>query len=85
MKRKRMAAGEALATALVFPLAGCASGGKVQLSMQKMCQSHGGVWSQAQEPCNLSPTETGWQAKDICIENGGAYLPGGSCLFEGAQ
>ena len=44
MKRKRMAAGEALATALVLPLAGCASGGRVQLSMQKMCQSHGGVW-----------------------------------------
>jgi hypothetical protein len=89
MKRKRMAAGEVLlATALVFPLAGCASGGKVQLSMQKMCQSHGGVWSQAQETCNLSPTEArqaAKQAKDICIENGGAYLPGGSCLFEGAQ
>ena len=88
MKRKRMAAGEALATALVFPLAGGASGGKVQLSMQKMCQSHGGVWSQAQETCNLSPTEArqaAKQAKDICIENGGVYLPGGTCLFEGAQ
>jgi hypothetical protein len=73
---------------LVFPLAGCASGGKVQLSMQKMCQSHGGVWSQAQETCNLSPTEArqaAKQAKDICIENGGVYLPGGTCLFEGAQ
>jgi|RhiMetdeSRZDD1v2_1073273.scaffolds.fasta_scaffold2194355_1 hypothetical protein len=88
MKRKRMAAGEALATALVLPLAGCASGGRVQLSMQKMCQSHGGVWSRAQETCGLSPPEArqaAKQAKDICSENGGAYLPGGTCLFEGAQ
>jgi hypothetical protein len=88
MQWKRVGAGAALATALVFPLAGCASGGKVQLSMQKMCQSHGGVWSQAQETCNLSPTEArqaAKQAKDICIENGGVYLPGGTCLFEGAQ
>lgn len=53
-----------------------------------MCQSHGGVWSQTQETCNLSPTEArqaAKQAKDICIENGGVYLPGGTCLFEGAQ
>jgi hypothetical protein len=81
-----MLAGVALATALVFPLAGCASGGKVRLSMQKMCQSHGGAWSQTDETCSTSSTEAKQakrQAKDICMENGGSYLPGGTCMIEG--
>ena len=86
MQWRRVLAGVALATALVFPLAGCASGGKVRLSMQKMCQSHGGVWSQAQETCTMSSTESrqaAKQAKAICAENGGAYLPGGICEMDG--
>jgi hypothetical protein len=86
MQGRRVLAGVALATALVFPLAGC--GGKVRLSMQKMCQSHGGTWSQAQETCGMSSTEAkqaARQAKDICVENGGSYLPGGICEMEGGS
>jgi hypothetical protein len=84
MQRGRLLAGVALATALVSPLAGCATG-KVHLSMQKMCQSHGGKWSQTQETCDLSSKEARQavrNAKDICAENGGAYLPGGTCEME---
>jgi len=84
MRRKRLLAGVVLATALVVPLAGCATG-KVRLSMQKMCQSHGGTWSQAQETCSMSSTEArqaARQAKDICAQQGGVYLPGGTCELE---
>jgi hypothetical protein len=84
MQRGKLLAGVALATILVFPLAGCATG-KVRLSMQKMCQSHGGTWSQAQETCGMSATEerqAGRKAKDICAEQGGVYLPGGTCELE---
>ena len=85
MRRRRVLVGVALATALVFPLAGCASGGKVLLSMQKMCQSHGGVWTAAQETCSMSAAGASAAAKkaqDICVENGGSYLPGGTCVME---
>jgi len=88
MQRRRVLAGVVLATALVFPLAGCSSGGKVRLSMAKMCQSHGGVWAQAEETCNMSSTEASKaakQAKDICVQNGGSYLPGGTCEIEGGM
>ena len=84
MQRGRLLVGVALATVLVFPLAGCATG-KARLSMQKLCQSHGGTWSQAQETCGTSSTETrqaARQAKDICAEQGGVYLPGGTCELE---
>jgi hypothetical protein len=84
MRRGRLLVGVALATALVFPLAGCATG-KARLSMQKLCQSHGGTWSQAQETCGASTTEArqaARQAKDICAEQGGVYLPGGTCELE---
>ena len=88
MQRRTVLAGVALATALVFPLAGCSSGGKVMLNMAKMCQSHGGVWASAQETCNMSSIEASKatkQAKDICVENGGSYLPGGTCQIEGGM
>jgi len=84
MQRRRVIAGIALVTALVFPLAGCS--GKVQLSMQKMCTSHGGTWSQADETCNMSGAEARAakkSAKDICQENGGDYIPGGICNTAG--
>jgi hypothetical protein len=41
--------------------------------MQKICQSHGGTWSQAQETCGMSAAEASRaarQAKDICAEQG---------------
>jgi hypothetical protein len=81
-----MAAGEALATALVFPLAGGASGGKVQLSMQKMCQSLGGVRRSKPAICRGRKRDRlRSRPRTSASRNGGAYLPGGSCLFEGAQ
>jgi hypothetical protein len=88
MQRRRMLAGVVVATALVLPLTGCASGGKVRLNMAKMCQSHGGTWSATAETCNMSSIEASKavkQAKDICIENGGSYLPGGTCQIEGGM
>lgn len=87
MQRGRLFAGMALAAALVVPLTGCASGGgKVGVSMAKMCQAHGGTWSQAQETCAMSGTEASQaakQAKDICAYQGGTYLPGGTCILDG--
>jgi hypothetical protein len=84
MQRASLLAGVALATVLVFPLAGCATG-KARLSMQKVCQSHGGTWSQARETCSMSSTEARQAARhgrDICAEQGGTYLPGGTCELE---
>jgi hypothetical protein len=86
MQRGRVFAGVALAMALVFPLAGCASGGKARVSMQKLCQSHGGVWSQSAETCGQTAagaSQAARQAKDICAEQGGTYLPGGTCELPG--
>lgn len=87
MQHGRGFAGVALAMALVFPLAGCATGsGKVRVSMQKMCQAHGGVWSQSAETCGMTgagASQAARQAKDICAEQGGEYLPGGSCILPG--
>lgn len=87
MQRGRVFAGMALAMALMFPLAGCATGGgKARVSMQKMCQSHGGVWSQSAETCGTTAagaSQAVRQAKDICAEQGGEYLPGGSCILPG--
>jgi ABC-type transport system involved in cytochrome c biogenesis ATPase subunit len=88
MQRRKVLAGVALAAALVFPLAGCSSGGKVRLNMAKMCQSHGGVWVSAGETCSMSAagaSAAAKQAKDICTENGGSYLPGGTCEIEGGM
>ena len=87
MRRGRLLAGVVLATALVVPLAGCATG-KVRLSLQKMCEAHGGTWSQAQETCGMSTAEASRaarQAKDICASQGGVYLPGGTCELEGMK
>ncbi len=87
MQRERLLAGVALATVLVFTLAGCTTG-KALLSMQKICQSHGGTWSQAQETCGMSAAEgsrAARQAKDICAEQGGVYLPGGTCELPTAK
>jgi hypothetical protein len=75
----------ALAMALV--LAGCATGsGKAHVSMEKMCRAHGGVWSQSGETCGMTGAGASQgvrQAKDICAEQGGEYLPGGSCILPG--
>lgn len=87
MQHGRLFAGMALAAALVVPLTACSSGGKVRVSMAKMCQAHGGTWSQAQETCGMSASEANKaarSAKDICAAQGGDYLPGGTCLLEGA-
>jgi hypothetical protein len=87
MRHGRLLAGVVLATALVVPLAGCATG-KVRLSLQKMCEAHGGAWSQAQETCGMSTAEASRaarQAKDICTSQSGVYLPGGTCEFEGQK
>ena len=87
MRRKRLLAGVVLATALVVPLTGCATG-KVRLSLQKMCEAHGGTWSQAQETCGMSTAEASRaarQAKDICTSQAGVYLPGGTCEWEGMK
>ena len=84
MRRGRTMAGMALAAALMFPLAGCS--GKVQISLQKMCASHGGTWSSSDETCNMSGAEakaSKKSAKDICLENGGTYIPGGMCETAG--
>ena len=87
MRHGRLLAGVVLATALVIPLAGCATG-KVRLSLQKMCEAHGGAWSQAQETCGMSTAEASRaarQAKDICTSQAGVYLPGGTCEWEGMK
>ena len=84
MRRGRMLAGMALATALVVPLAGCGTG-KVSVNMAKMCQAHGGTWSASAETCEMSGAEASRaakQAKDICAYQGGAYLPGGTCILQ---
>lgn len=86
MKRDLLT-GVALATVLVLPLTGCASG-KIRLDMAKSCQAHGGTWSQAQETCTMSSagaSQSGKQARDICVAQGGDYLPGGTCLLEGVK
>jgi len=82
MRQGRVLAGVALAVALVFPLAGCATG-KVRMSMQKSCQAHGGTWSQAQETCTPAPGQAARQAKAICADQGGEYIPGGTCELPG--
>ena len=82
MQRGRVFAGMTLALALMFPLVGCATGGKVNVSMQKLCQSHAGVWSASAETCGLNAagqSQATRNAKDICAEQGGSYLPGGTC------
>jgi len=86
MQNVRLLGGLALAAMLAAPLTGCASGGSVRLDMVKMCQAHGGSWSQAQETCATSRAEGNQAAKpgkDICAYQGGTYLPGGSCIFPG--
>ncbi|HYA49782.1 MAG TPA: hypothetical protein VEG33_01290 [Streptosporangiaceae bacterium] len=77
-----------IALAAVLAVSGCASGGgKFRLDMAKSCQAHGGTWSQAQETCSMSGSEAASRAKsakDICAYQGGTYLPGGTCMLEGA-
>lgn len=90
MRRGRVLAGVALAMALVFPLAGCATGGKgkARLNMAKLCQSHGGTWSASAETCGMTGTgaaRAARHAKEICAEQGGVYLPGGTCEIEGGM
>jgi hypothetical protein len=87
MQRERLLAGVALATVLALPLTGCASG-KLRLDMAKSCQAHGGTWSQSQETCSTVPAGGSYapnHAKDICANQGGVYLPGGTCMLEGVK
>lgn len=71
MKRKVMV-GMALAIALVMPLAGCASKGRI--SVAKMCAGAGGKYSAQTHSCD-APAQTGRKAADICQSHGGFYDP----------
>jgi len=82
MVRGRRFAAVALAVVCTLTLAGCS--GKVRLSMQKHCESVGGTWSQATETCNPG-AGAARQAKQMCESNGGVYLPGGMCEYEGTK
>jgi len=75
-------AGVALAAACAFGIVGCS--GKVQLSMAKHCDSVGGKWNQSDETCQVG-SGAAKQAKQICQANGGIYLPGGMCEYEGTK
>ena len=69
MSRKAMV-GMTLAVALMIPLAGCASKGR--MSVAKMCASHGGKYSMQTQTCN-APAMNSMKASDICQGQGGYY------------
>ena len=86
MQRERLLARVTVGTVLVLSLAGC--GGKLRMDMAKSCQAHGGTWSASQETCTMSgagASQAAKQAKDICVAQGGDYLPGGTCMIEGVK
>jgi len=64
---------------LALPLTGCASS-KFRQDMARACPAQGGTWSQAQERCTMpaGASAASKQAKHICADQGGLYLPGGS-------
>jgi hypothetical protein len=84
MQREALLTRVAVGTVLALSLAGCA-GGKIRLDLAKSCQAHGGTWSQAQETCTASASQASKQARDICVAQGGDYLPGGTCMLEGTK
>ena len=81
MRRLRILWVVALACLAAMPMAGCASKGKVRLSVQKMCESAGGTY--ANKTC--SPGAGGQRAaKQLCESNGGVYDPDAdACEYEG--
>ena len=64
--------GAALAIALVMPLAGCASKGKI--SAAKLCAGAGGKYSAQTQTCD-APAQTGRKASEACQMHGGYYDP----------
>ena len=71
MNRKVMV-GMTLALALMFPLAGCASKGK--LSASKLCAGAGGKYNMQSDTCD-TPAHTGRKASEHCQAMGGYYDP----------
>ena len=82
MVRGKIFASVALAAVCALTVAGCS--GKVRLSMQKHCDSVGGQWNQSDETCQVGGGAKR-QAKQMCESNGGVYLPGGTCEYEGTK
>jgi hypothetical protein len=68
----KVMAGMALAVALVMPLAGCASGGK--MSSAKLCAHAGGTYSAQTHTCN-APAQNNRSAAAQCQAGGGYYDP----------
>ena len=66
----KMMVGAVLAVALVMPLAGCSSKGK--LSAAKICAAAGGKYSMQTQTCD-TPAHTGKKAADMCQAHGGYY------------
>jgi hypothetical protein len=81
MKKMRVLWVIVLASLVAMPMAGCASKGKVRLSVQKMCESAGGTY--ANRTC--SPNASNQRAaKQLCESNGGVYDPDAdACEYEG--
>ena len=71
MNRKAMV-GMALAVALVIPMVGCASKGK--MSVSKMCASHGGKYNMSTQTCD-APAMSNRKASDMCQAHGGYWDP----------
>ena len=71
MNRKVMLA-MTLAVALVVPLAGCASKGK--LSAARMCAGAGGKYNQQTDTCD-APAQNARKASEMCQAHGGYYDP----------
>jgi len=71
MNRKMMV-GAALAIALVLPLVGCSSTGK--LSAAKICAAAGGKYSMQTQTCD-TPQHSGKKASELCQSQGGYYDP----------
>jgi len=71
MNRKMMV-GAALAIALVLPLVGCSSKGK--LSAAKICAAAGGKYNMQTQTCD-TPQHTGKKASEMCQAHGGYWDP----------
>ncbi len=65
--------GMALAVALVVPLAGCSTKGK--MTVAKMCAASGGKYSVQTQTCDAPPINAK-KATDMCQALGGVYDSG---------
>jgi len=67
---------------VAMPIAGCSSSGsKVKLSVQKMCESAVGTYTN--KTCNHGASNQRG-AKQLCESNGGVYDPDAdACQYEG--